>query len=167
VRALVTAVLAGQHSLLLGPPGTGKSALARDLAGRIGGARYWEILLSKFTDPKQVFGPVDVGAVTLRVYAHRTRPTDQRAAELLAEQLRGRPQGGRPQHRVIRCRVSATKKSSGRRGWNAGRRGRPAWLTIACTSSDSAAGSGPHQRRSSREPAHGPAIRPSGRTARG
>lgn len=33
------------------------------------------------------------GAMTLRVYAHRTRPTDQRAAELLAQQLRGR--GGR------------------------------------------------------------------------
>lgn len=33
------------------------------------------------------------GSVTLRVYAHRTRPTDQRAAELLAEQLRDR--GGR------------------------------------------------------------------------
>jgi len=30
------------------------------------------------------------GAVTLRVYAHRTRPTDQRTAQLLAEQLRGR-----------------------------------------------------------------------------
>jgi MoxR-like ATPase len=41
VRALVTAVLAGQHRLLLGPPGTGKSALERDLAGRIDGARYW------------------------------------------------------------------------------------------------------------------------------
>jgi integrase len=35
------------------------------------------------------------GAVTLRVYAHRTRPTDQRAAELLAEQLRGRRTEGR------------------------------------------------------------------------
>jgi hypothetical protein len=32
------------------------------------------------------------GAVTLRVYAHRTRPADQRAAELLAEQLRGDPE---------------------------------------------------------------------------
>jgi integrase len=36
------------------------------------------------------------GNVTLRVYAHRTRPTDRRAAELLAEQLRGiQKPGGR------------------------------------------------------------------------
>ena len=33
------------------------------------------------------------GAVTLRVYAHRTRPADQRAAELLARELRARRSG--------------------------------------------------------------------------
>jgi MoxR-like ATPase len=49
VRSLVTAVLAGQHSLLLGPPGTAKSELARELTSRIDGARYWEILLSSPT----------------------------------------------------------------------------------------------------------------------
>src|SRR5258708_9262174 len=64
VRALVVAMLAGQHSLLLGPPGTAKSELARELTGRIDGARYWEILLSKFTDPKRMFGPVAVAALT-------------------------------------------------------------------------------------------------------
>ena len=68
VRALVAAMLAGQHSLLLGPPGTAKSELARDLTGRIDGARYWEILLSKFTDPKRMFGPVDVAALTQGQY---------------------------------------------------------------------------------------------------
>jgi MoxR-like ATPase len=47
-RALVVAMLAGQHSLLLGPPGTAKSELARELTSRIDGARYWEILLTKF-----------------------------------------------------------------------------------------------------------------------
>jgi MoxR-like ATPase len=34
VRAMAVAVLAGQHSLLLGPPGTAKSELARALTGR-------------------------------------------------------------------------------------------------------------------------------------
>lgn len=68
VRALIVAVLAGQHSLLLGPPGTAKSELARGLTGRIDGARYWEILLSKFTDPKRMFGPVDVAALTRGEY---------------------------------------------------------------------------------------------------
>src|SRR5712691_9347334 len=68
IRALVVAMLAGQHSLLLGPPGTAKSELARELTGRIAGARYWEILLSKFTDPKRMFGPVDVAALTRGQY---------------------------------------------------------------------------------------------------
>jgi MoxR-like ATPase len=64
VRALVAAMLAGQHSLLLGPPGTAKSELARELTGRITDARLWEILLSKFTDPKRMFGPIDVAALS-------------------------------------------------------------------------------------------------------
>jgi MoxR-like ATPase len=62
-RALVTAVLAEQHSLLLGPPGAAKSDLARALTGRITGAVYWEDLLGAFTDPKQIFGPIDVPAL--------------------------------------------------------------------------------------------------------
>lgn len=63
VRALVTAQLAGQHSLLLGPPGAAKSDLARALTARIDGGVYWEILLGAYTDPKQIFGPIDVAAL--------------------------------------------------------------------------------------------------------
>jgi MoxR-like ATPase len=63
VRAMVTAMLAGQHSLLLGPPGSAKSDLARELTGRIDGAVYWENLLGAYTDPKQIFGPIDVAAM--------------------------------------------------------------------------------------------------------
>ncbi|MFC7985798.1 AAA family ATPase [Streptomyces sp. NPDC057336] len=68
VRTLVVTLLAGQHSLVLGPPGTAKSELARELTGRIDGASYWEILLSKFTAPTRMFGPIDVAALARGEY---------------------------------------------------------------------------------------------------
>ncbi|WP_256251153.1 AAA family ATPase, partial [Streptomyces sampsonii] len=68
VRTLWATLLAGQHSLLLGPPGTAKSELAREVTGRVEGAAYWEILLSKFTAPTRMFGPVDVGALARGEY---------------------------------------------------------------------------------------------------
>ncbi|MFH8454048.1 AAA family ATPase [Streptomyces fungicidicus] len=68
VRTLLVTLLAGQHSLVLGPPGTAKSELARELTGRIDGAAYWEILLSKFTAPTRMFGPVDVAALARGEY---------------------------------------------------------------------------------------------------
>lgn len=57
VRTLVVALLAGQHSLVLGPPGTAKSEIARELTGRVEGAAYWEILLSKFTARRECSVP--------------------------------------------------------------------------------------------------------------
>lgn len=68
VRTLVVALLAGQHSLVLGPPGTAKSEMARELTSRVEGASYWEILLSKFTAPTRMFGPVDVAALARGEY---------------------------------------------------------------------------------------------------
>lgn len=66
IRMIVTGVLAGQHTLLLGPPGTGKSARVRELTGRIEAGVYWEILLHKFISPSAIFGPVDLAALTAR-----------------------------------------------------------------------------------------------------
>ncbi|WP_435858771.1 AAA family ATPase [Streptomyces varsoviensis] len=68
VRTLVVTLLAGQHSLVLGPPGTAKSEMARELTSRIEGASYWEILLSKFTAPTRMFGPIDVAALARGEY---------------------------------------------------------------------------------------------------
>ncbi|OLT13319.1 ATPase [Actinomadura sp. CNU-125] len=78
VRSLVAGMLAGQHSLLLGPPGTAKSELARELTGRVTGASYWEILLSRFTDPKRMFGPIDVAEL---VQGRYTQVFDGRATQ--------------------------------------------------------------------------------------
>lgn len=63
IDALTVAVLAGQNSLIVGPPGTGKSALVRALTARVTGATYWETLMSKYTSPTQIFGPIDIAAL--------------------------------------------------------------------------------------------------------
>jgi hypothetical protein len=42
--------------------------MARELTGRIEGAAYWEIPLSKFTAPTRMFGPIDVAALARGEY---------------------------------------------------------------------------------------------------
>lgn len=58
---LISAV-AAEHVLIIGPPGTAKSALARAIAQAFG-ARYFERLLTKFSLPDEVFGPVSLRAL--------------------------------------------------------------------------------------------------------
>ncbi|MER6183264.1 AAA family ATPase [Streptomyces sp. NPDC001652] len=58
---LEVAVIAHEHVLLLGPPGTGKTDLVSRFAGGLGG-RPFVRLLTRFTEPAELFGPVDVPA---------------------------------------------------------------------------------------------------------
>lgn len=49
----------GENLFLLGPPGTAKSALVQQLARRIDG-RVFDYLLTRFTEPNELFGPFDI-----------------------------------------------------------------------------------------------------------
>jgi MoxR-like ATPase len=63
IDGALTALLAGHHVLLIGPPGTAKSMLADELCHRLEGANYFQWLLTKFTTPEELFGAVSLRAL--------------------------------------------------------------------------------------------------------
>jgi len=70
IRLLLVTLVAGEHMLIVGPPGTAKSALVRHLA-RLIDARYFEYLLTRFSEPNEIFGPIDIKAFREGTYLRR------------------------------------------------------------------------------------------------
>ncbi|MET8280603.1 AAA family ATPase [Micromonospora sp. NPDC005174] len=58
-EVVVLCAVAGEHVLVIGAPGTAKSEAVRRTADQLGG-RYFEYLLGRFTEPSEIFGPVDL-----------------------------------------------------------------------------------------------------------
>ncbi|MGZ3421063.1 MAG: AAA family ATPase [Polyangiales bacterium] len=71
IRCMLISALAGEHVVLVGPPGTAKSALARTFA-KLCDAIYFEYLLTRFTEPNELFGPVDIAAFREGQYKRKT-----------------------------------------------------------------------------------------------
>jgi len=72
IEPLVAAVIARRHVVLIGPPGTAKSSLVRDLATGLGGLRFFSWLLTEFSVPEELFGPLDISALEQGQYRRLT-----------------------------------------------------------------------------------------------
>src|ERR1700687_3231558 len=59
VELIILSAVAQEHLLVIGPPGTAKSVAVRRVADAMGG-QYFEYLLGRFTEPNEIFGPVDL-----------------------------------------------------------------------------------------------------------
>ena len=60
VDLLGISLIAKENAFLLGPPGTAKSAIIRLLSSCILDGKNFEYLLTRFTEPNEIFGPFDI-----------------------------------------------------------------------------------------------------------
>ncbi|MBD8082372.1 AAA family ATPase [Chryseobacterium caseinilyticum] len=60
VDLLGICLLARENAFLYGPPGTAKSAIVRTLAKTVTDGKNFEYLLTRFTEPNEIFGPFDI-----------------------------------------------------------------------------------------------------------
>ncbi|WP_342678952.1 AAA family ATPase [Methanofollis sp. UBA420] len=63
IRGALLGIVSGEHVLFLGPPGTAKTYLAHTICKSIEGGTFYYYLLTRFTTPDEIFGPLSLKAL--------------------------------------------------------------------------------------------------------
>jgi len=71
ITAVLSGLISGEPVILVGPPGTAKTKLIDTLAKMIN-AKYFYYLLTRFTEPDELLGPVDIQALRQGIYRRIT-----------------------------------------------------------------------------------------------
>ncbi len=71
INGSLLALLSGEHVLLLGPPGTAKTLLASKICETIEGGYFFHYLLTRFSTPEEVFGPLSLKALERDEFSRR------------------------------------------------------------------------------------------------
>lgn len=72
INMLAIAFVSGTNAFLHGKPGTGKSDLVEEFSNRFVGNTYFRMLMSKTTEPSEVFGPVSINSLKQDKYKVNT-----------------------------------------------------------------------------------------------
>ena len=72
IAGALLAMLSGEHVLFIGPPGTAKSQMAKVMCERLQGGSFYYYLLTRFTSPEEVFGPLSLSSLQKDEFRRRT-----------------------------------------------------------------------------------------------
>jgi MoxR-like ATPase len=87
IRGLIRALIARLHAFIGGPPGTAKSAMCRAFADAVADGSYFETLLTRFTTPEEVFGPISYTALRNDQYRRITAGYAPRARVVFYDEV--------------------------------------------------------------------------------
>jgi MoxR-like ATPase len=72
IAGSLLALISGEHVLFIGPPGTAKSMLAREMCKCIDGGNFFYYLLTRFTTPDEIFGPLSLSSLQEDIFSRKT-----------------------------------------------------------------------------------------------
>ena len=68
IAGSLLALISKEHVLFIGPPGTAKSMLAKQMCNCIEGSSFFYYLLTRFTTPDEIFGPLSLTALQSDIF---------------------------------------------------------------------------------------------------